>query len=349
MPGMHVQHRMDMHNFPMENTQFGVRNFSQGMMGGGGGNCRVFVGNLSYDVAWQDLKDCMRRAGNVIRADVLTVTEDGRQKSKGCGVVEYSTPYEAQMAIQTMTNFELKGRLIFVREDREKYHHAIHGSNHFSASAPVDASVMRRRVYVGNLPYEVAWQDLKDHMRQAGDVVRADVMTNAEGRSQGCGIVEFATEGAAIKAISTLNDTDFKGRLLFVREDRPAGERNIGTGTGSFTTAGGLGTRRAPPLGSSISGSHTDRNTTHAVGIRVFVGNLAWDVAWQDLKDHMRSAGNVVRADVKLTADGRSAGCGLVEFESNEGAVNAISTLNNTMLKGRQIFVREDREEGKRG
>lgn len=31
---------------------------------------------------------------------------------------------------------------------------------------------------------------------------------------------------------------------------------------------------------------------------RVFVGNLSWDVTWQNLKDHMKSAGRVTRADV---------------------------------------------------
>lgn len=36
------------------------------------------------------------------------------------------------------------------------------------------------------------------------------------------------------------------------------------------------------------------------------MGNLAWTVTWQDLKDHMRSAGNVVRADVLTMPDGRS-------------------------------------------
>ena len=36
-----------------------------------------------------------------------------------------------------------------------------------------------RRVYVGNLSWQVQWQELKDHMRQVGEVVYADVMTGA--------------------------------------------------------------------------------------------------------------------------------------------------------------------------
>jgi RNA recognition motif-containing protein len=32
-------------------------------------------------------------------------------------------------------------------------------------------------------------------------------------------------------------------------------------------------------------------------GCRVYVGNLSWNVKWQDLKDHMKQAGVVVHAD----------------------------------------------------
>lgn len=75
------------------------------------------------------------------------------------------------------------------------------------------------RVYVGNLSWEVAWQDLKDHMRSlGGDVIRADVMTDQTGRSRGCGIVEFADPDQAGQAIEQLNNSELKGRMIFVRE-----------------------------------------------------------------------------------------------------------------------------------
>jgi RNA recognition motif-containing protein len=48
--------------------------------------------------------------------------------------------------------------------------------------------------------------------------VFADVLTNAMGRSKGCGVVEYATEEEAKKAIETLSDKQFMGRPIFVRE-----------------------------------------------------------------------------------------------------------------------------------
>lgn len=57
---------------------------------------------------------------------------------------------------------------------------------------------MNRRVYVGNLAWDVSWQDLKDYFKQIGHVLRAEVMSDSNGRSKGCGIVEFSTSDDAI-------------------------------------------------------------------------------------------------------------------------------------------------------
>merc|ERR1712146_460814 len=73
-----------------------------------------------------------------------------------------------------------------------------------------------KRVFVGNLSWDVSWQDLKDHMRKAGDVVHADVLKRRDGKSSGGGIVEYATAREAKNAMAELNDTDLNGRMIFV-------------------------------------------------------------------------------------------------------------------------------------
>ena len=77
--------------------------------------------------------------------------------------------------------------------------------------------------------------------------------------------------------------------------------------------------------------------------VSVYVGNLSWDVNWQTLKDHFKSAGNVLRANVMVGNDGRSRGWGLVTYASALEAQNAISMLNGSHLNGRPVNVREDR------
>lgn len=277
-----------------------------GAEGGGGANTRVYVGNLSWSVSWRELKDHMKSVGDVIRADVLT-SYDGR--SKGCGIVEFASAAEAQKAVEELNNTELMGRQIFVREDREQGGGGEDGQS--------------KRVYVGNLSWDVAWQDLKDHMRTAGDVQYAEVMTDYDGRSKGCGIVEFTTADGAKEAIEKLTDTELKGRMIFVREDREQGG-----GHGGHHNQGGRGHHGG------------------GGGVSVYVGNLAYETSWQDLKDHMRAAGNVDKADVLKGDDGRSKGCGIVIYQKPAEAARAIRELQNTQLHGRPIFVREDREQG---
>lgn len=49
----------------------------------------------------------------------FVVLEEAGGWSKGCGLVEFSSPDEAQNAIDMLNDTELEGRNIFVREDRE--------------------------------------------------------------------------------------------------------------------------------------------------------------------------------------------------------------------------------------
>lgn len=184
--------------------------------------------------------------------------------------------------------------------------------------------LVARRIYVGNLSYKTSWQDLKDHFRQAGQVVYANVMKEGDGQSKGCGIVEFERADEAADAIKRLHDSTLTGRPIIVREDRE--DRDL--------PRGGLSGARGDGDGDAVR-----------VGRRVYVGNLSWSTSWQDLKDHFRQIGTVVYSNVMEEDGGRSKGCGIVEFERPSQAARAIEELNGSKLKGRPITVREDRED----
>jgi RNA recognition motif-containing protein len=289
-----------------------------GRVGGGGGvrqlpqagnnNC-VYVGNLSWNVDWKDLKDLFKEVGHVVRADVLTEPITGR--SKGCGTVEFQNAAAAQRAIDSLNDMILKGRPIFVREDRERSQdHGYRGNENTYKRSPL---TIGRRVYVGNLAWGVVWQDLKDHFKQAGNVTRADVMTErgaSGGRSLGCGIVEFSTPEEAQVAISSLNDTELKGRLIFVREDREQTDKHQGK-----------------PLPKESKGNPK----------AVFVGQLDGSVTQEDLTGLFSSIGTLL--DVNITGRGYA----IVTYESPAMAALAIEKLNHSELRGRAILVREDK------
>lgn len=80
---------------------------------------------------------------------------------------------------------------------------------------------MNKKLYVGNLLFEITEDDLKQHFSQAGNVVSATVIRFRDGKSKGFAFVEMETEEAAKKAIETLNGQDHKGRKLVVAEARP--------------------------------------------------------------------------------------------------------------------------------
>lgn len=87
---------------------------------------------------------------------------------------------------------------------------------------------MSKKLYVGNLLYEVTDEDLKTQFATVGTVVSAVVIRFRDtGRSKGFGFVEMSTEEEAKKAIDTMNGQDFKGRKLVVSEARPPRENRF--------------------------------------------------------------------------------------------------------------------------
>lgn len=104
---------------------------------------------------------------------------------------------------------------------------------------------MNKKLYVGNLLYEITDEDLKQLFSQFGNVVSAQVIRYADtGRSKGFGFVEMEDEAGAKAAIDALNQKDYKGRMLVVNEARPPQpKQHFGGGGGGGYKGGGGGHR----------------------------------------------------------------------------------------------------------
>ncbi|KJZ72376.1 hypothetical protein HIM_08179 [Hirsutella minnesotensis 3608] len=193
-----------------------------------------------------------------------------------------------------------------------------------------ETSQQDRRVYVGNLSYDVKWHHLKDFMRQAGEVLFADVLLLPNGMSK------------AQQAVAQLSNQNLMGRLVYVREDREAEPRFIGATAGNRGGfGGGMSGGFNPGYGGAPGGGGGGGG-----GRQIYVTNLPFNVGWQDLKDLFRQAtriGGVIRADVHVGPDGRPKGSGIVVFESPDDARNAIQQFNGYDWQGRMLEVREDR------
>ncbi|KAF9908571.1 hypothetical protein EC991_009716 [Linnemannia zychae] len=193
----------------------------------------IHVGNIPFRVRWQDLKDLFRKAGHVVRADVILGPDN---RSRGFGTVIFSSVEEAKQAIQMFDQHHWQDRVIQVQEDRSGMdygrHHdrgngqshvpmQHHAGPHFRNSYSMNYIVPTgRQVFVGNIPFQCQWQDLKDLFRKAGNIIRADVAHGFDGRSRGFGSVLFATPEDAKTAISMFDNYEYNGRVLRVHYDR---------------------------------------------------------------------------------------------------------------------------------
>lgn len=286
-------------------------------------NC-VYVGNLSYRTAWYELKDYMRTAGDVVHAKIMT-THSGQ--SRGCGVVEFSSPEDAQRAIDELNGTELNGRVIFVREDRGPPAAGNNGDGSNSSgpnAAPAGAAsgaaagekpeTRGFALFVANLPFSVHWMQLKELFSQAGEVLRADVHLSGTGNrsSRGHGTVVFATEEGAANAIAQFNGYELEGRVLEVREDVPASARPL------------------PFLWCSALGDPSDT---------VYIANLPWSTTESDLIELFQSIGPLSRSHLQTFPDGSPSGNAVVRYESAEDAQRAVDQLNNYSYGSRALQV----------
>jgi RNA recognition motif-containing protein len=117
---------------------------------------------------------------------------------------------------------------------------------------------MGKRLYVGNLPYNVSSSDLEELFKAHGTVVSAEVVADRDtGRSKGFGFVEMSSEQEAQAAIAALHGQQNGGRALTVNEARPREERGGGGGRGFGGGGGGGG--RGGGGGGRGGGGYRDR------------------------------------------------------------------------------------------
>jgi RNA recognition motif-containing protein len=111
---------------------------------------------------------------------------------------------------------------------------------------------MGKKLYVGNLGYNVTSSELEQLFAPFGTVESAQVIEDREsGRSKGFGFVEMSNDQDAQAAIRGLNGQDHGGRPLTVNEARPREDRGGGGGGGG----GGRGGRSGGGGGGGGGGS----------------------------------------------------------------------------------------------
>ncbi|XP_010250975.1 PREDICTED: 28 kDa ribonucleoprotein, chloroplastic-like [Nelumbo nucifera] len=177
------------------------------------------------------------------------------------------------------------------------------------------------KLFVGNLPYDLDSEKLAQLFDQAGIVEVAEVIYNREtDQSRGFGFVTMRTVEEAEKAVEMFNRYDLNGRLLTVNKAAPRGSRP-----------------ERPPR-------------VFEPSLRIYVGNLPWQVDNARLEQVFSEHGKVVDARVVYDREtGRSRGFGFVTMSSQTELDDAIAALDGQNLDGRAIRVNVAEERPRRG
>jgi RNA recognition motif-containing protein len=280
----------------------------------------------------------MRKAGDVVHVEVMS-EPDG--KSKGYGICEFANDRDAQTAIDTLNETDLKGRTIYVREDtkdppqqfggrREERGRDDRGRDDRSRDdrsrdGSRDDRGTNNSIYLWNLSYDTTWQRLEDHCRRTGNVDSATILTGQDGRSIGCGVVVYQDSRGASRALRELDCSALDGREIRIREDR---------GHNDSRRSEDDDDRRH----NARRGADSSNNSC-----QLFVGNLSFKTTWQELKDHFRKCGHVDHVEVMEGPDGRKRGFGTVRFSNIRDAEKAIDEMDGVELDGRSLEVRFDK------
>ena len=90
-------------------------------------------------------------------------------------------------------------------------------------------------LYVGNLPFNVTEDDLKEKFSEFGEVGNINLIKDSfSGESRGFGFVDLPNNSEADKAIKALNGSQYMGRVITVNQAKPREKNSRGGGRSRY-------------------------------------------------------------------------------------------------------------------
>ncbi|CAL9037915.1 unnamed protein product [Musa banksii] len=166
----------------------------------------IYVGNLPGDIREREVEDLFYKYGPIIDIDLKIPP-----RPPGYAFIEFEDPRDAEDAIRGRDGYNFDGHRLRVELAHGGRGQSSSFDRHSShSSGGRRGGVSRRteyRVMVTGLPSSASWQDLKDHMRRAGDVCFSEVFRDGGGT---IGIVDYTNYDDMKYAIRKLDDSEFR-------------------------------------------------------------------------------------------------------------------------------------------
>ncbi|KAI3961187.1 hypothetical protein MKX01_035773 [Papaver californicum] len=167
----------------------------------------LYVGNLPGDIREREVEDLFYKYGPIVEIDLKVPP-----RPPGYAFVEFEDARDAEDAIRGRDGYNFDGHRLRVElahggrgpassvDRRSSYNGGGGGRGGVSRHSEY-------RVLVSGLPSSASWQDLKDHMRRAGDVCFSQVFREGGGTT---GIVDYTNYDDMKYAIRKLDDSEFR-------------------------------------------------------------------------------------------------------------------------------------------
>ncbi|ESW16947.1 hypothetical protein PHAVU_007G197400 [Phaseolus vulgaris] len=166
----------------------------------------IYVGNLPGDIRLREVEDLFYKLGPIVDIDLKIPP-----RPPGYAFVEFEDARDAEDAIKYRDGYNFDGFQLRVELAHGGRGHSSSVDRYSNYSGSGGSRGVSRRsdycVLVTGLPPSASWQDLKDHMRKAGDVCFSQVFRERGGLT---GIVDYTNYDDMKYAIRKLDDSEFR-------------------------------------------------------------------------------------------------------------------------------------------
>jgi len=275
----------------------------------------VYIGNLPFSSSRDQISDLFADQGIGVLNVAMPMNQNmidentGMPKSKGFCFVDVESEDMIVKAVEAFNQMDLDGRSMRVNKLLPK-EEVQNRQNKRDKNYTPDG---QKKLYVGNLPFDASYDEIKDHFEQYGEVMDLYIPMRDD-RPRGFCFVTLEAESADT-AMAELNGVDFLGRPLVVNEPLKKGES-------------------LPP------------RAPRAQQFKMYVGNLSFYTTIETLQGVFEEFGEVY--DCYLPTDPNTdqpRGFGFISMDQADGEV-AIAELDGLELDGR--FIRVNEAQGKR-
>jgi len=187
---------------------------------------RIYVGGLPQNIRESEIEDIFYKYGKIVAVDIHS------RADPAFAFVDFEDPRDAEDAVKEKDGDKFENYRLKVEFPKASGRGGGRDNDRFGSDRGRGGYVRGRgrggpirrtdhRVLISGMPPSGSWQDLKDHMREAGEVTYTDVYKD------GTATVEFGCKSDMEWAVKNLDDTKFKSHqnehsIIRVKGDAPS-------------------------------------------------------------------------------------------------------------------------------